>query len=224
MYLSKKLFGLIVLFVIPLFGISQQIPHEEVIFPDYAVAGQAFAIHVYSNYNLEDVMIFSNTKDLITHDVRMGNQKDMQFINHYLVTLQAPDFLVSLPLELMLTWNNGIKRNVQVFDRTIPVLKEDLNAVNRDHVGRAIFAASRKSVQIYPNPSQGEFLYLEFNDPEERPALLKVYDVFGQLVDEMVLEDGRNIYRANRLKNGNYIFTFYGESSIISEKVKIAHE
>lgn len=203
---------------------SQQIPHEEIIIPDRVEAGQPFAIHVHSNYSLEEVLIVDEFDQILPFQMEMDEQKDIQFINHYKVVLMAAKLISNQPLQLMFTWDNGIKKNVQVYEKVLQVVDKAQFYQNEDRRAMPMYVNDAKVVQIYPNPSQGEFLYLEFDNIEKQPKLLKVYDIFGQLVDEVVLKDLRTVYRANRLKNGNYVFTFYDDNTVFSEKVRISRE
>lgn len=217
--------GTLILLLIALqISSSQQIPHEEIIIPDRVEAGQPYAIHVHSNYSLEEVLIVDEFDQVLPFRMEMDDQKDIRFINHYKVVLNAPNLISSQPLQLMFTWDNGIKKNVQVYEKVLQIVEKGQVYTNEERLGLPMYVNDAKVVQIYPNPSQGEFLYLEFENIERQPKLLKVYDIFGQLVDEVVLKDLRTVYRANRLKNGNYIFTFYDDNSVFSEKVKISRE
>ncbi|MFB0924779.1 MAG: T9SS type A sorting domain-containing protein, partial [Vicingaceae bacterium] len=74
-------------------------------------------------------------------------------------------------------------------------------------------------IKVYPNPSQGEFIYLEV-DGLMSNSQLTVYDIYGKTLLNQELNSNRETIRfENKLSPGFYMVTVISDNNKTTKKL-----
>ena len=218
------MFGFSILLFSSFSTYCQHIPHYEIVFPDKVKTGSIYSANILTNNIISDLIIFDESNQSMPFRLNISSVPDINYINSYELKLTAP-YSPEQVLRILVTWDTGIKRIIQEFRYKLDI---DEQNILDDQKPEAIIVADidiqEPAIQIYPNPSQGQFIYIENSPIHEQPYLLKIYDIFGQLVDQVKILGKRTVYRTNELKTGNYVFTFFSENNVFSEQVKVSSD
>jgi hypothetical protein len=74
------------------------------------------------------------------------------------------------------------------------------------------------ALRIYPNPNNGEF-FLSNNYKDE--FVIRIYSVYGQLVDEIILAPGENRIALAETAKGVYVVSYESKDGMVRNAEKM---
>ncbi|MCK4749306.1 MAG: T9SS type A sorting domain-containing protein, partial [Bacteroidales bacterium] len=97
---------------------------------------------------------------------------------------------------------------IAAFDYTEPEIPDDTTGI--------IHNTPSGALRCFPNPAR-EIVHFELDNARMKEALLKIYDLTGNLVHSEMIMD-RLSFRTEGLSPGTYYYQCHGMSSILSGK------
>lgn len=108
------------------------------------------------------------------------------------------------------------------FNDTAGALRMGIDSIGLE-VLTSISEQTHNKFSLFPNPNNGKFR-LQFKSFIDKPMKLTITDLYGELIDEMIMTNSLTNYENINLKNGIYFYSLrQGSEEIGNGKIMVMH-